>query len=343
MPQPTKPDTYKSALQNMMSCRPVAYYPSLARAVGSVTAALMLCQLLYWHGVKSGATFYKSVSDLLGETGLSTREQETARKLLVACGAITAQRRGWPATWHYTVDMERIAQLLAEPPQIRAFAESAERRICEPQNLQKRVNRFDKSANLTEGDNNVLNTEITPETTGEEEEGPAPQNFGMLTADLVEELLNFGVFKSKLPEVDRAGWTAAQIRQLMADCRRDDKRGTPAALLLKRLQDQKPKTNSFGYPQYNNPDEPEPPSLWDVVGNAFDQALRPIVGDGYSKIDEVIDFVDIATPYENNPDHQALLVSCPVFIWDRYIQPNSKPILEKLYPLGINSICLSQG
>ncbi len=51
---------------------PVAYYPSIARAIGCVKAGIFICQLLYWHGKgKKGEWTYKSRKELTKETGLS--------------------------------------------------------------------------------------------------------------------------------------------------------------------------------------------------------------------------------------------------------------------------------
>jgi hypothetical protein len=357
MPTQNDPKTYRSALQNLLCCRPVAYYPSLARAVGGVRAALMLSQLLYWSSTKSGSEFYKSVQELIDETGLSIDEQATARKQLIQCGAIRARRQGWPATWHYQPDLDRISELLSGI-QIRTLPESDDARLLQRQTLTtpesddarirrrknhvKSGNRFGGKPNLTEGAINELNTENTTENTNQEEEGAQPQNFSNLDDQIIGELLNFGVFQSKLAEIDQAGWTPDQLRELMVTCRRDDRRGTPAALLLTRIHEMRPPTRGYGYPQYNpEPSEPDTPSMWDLIGAAFDQALRPIIGDGYNKIDQELDFVDIATPYENNPNHQALMVACPVFIWERYIEPNAASIMPRLSLLGINSICLA--
>ena len=50
--------------------RPVAYYPSLARCLGSIQAAIFLCQLLYWEDKKQNAYIYKTSEELEEETGL---------------------------------------------------------------------------------------------------------------------------------------------------------------------------------------------------------------------------------------------------------------------------------
>jgi hypothetical protein len=65
---------------------PIAYFPSLVPVAGSVKAAVLLCQLLYWTPRAKDATgwIYKSQLDLMAETGLSLKEQRQARTELKA-------------------------------------------------------------------------------------------------------------------------------------------------------------------------------------------------------------------------------------------------------------------
>jgi hypothetical protein len=64
--------------------RPIAYYPKLAHFLGSVNAAVLLCQLLYWEGKQDDEDgwIFKTQKEIEAETGLSRREQETARAAL---------------------------------------------------------------------------------------------------------------------------------------------------------------------------------------------------------------------------------------------------------------------
>ena len=66
----------KEALLVLLHDRPVAYHPALVKVAGSVTAALFLSQLLYWHGKGSDPEWiYKTQADMEEETGLSRREE----------------------------------------------------------------------------------------------------------------------------------------------------------------------------------------------------------------------------------------------------------------------------
>jgi hypothetical protein len=107
---------YQAALRELLGGRSVAYYPSLARKVGGVKAAVMICQLLYWNGdatvQKNDGWFYKSIEDMEKETGLTKVEQQTARKELESIGVIEIKLKGIPRVWYYRVDWDTLTDLL---------------------------------------------------------------------------------------------------------------------------------------------------------------------------------------------------------------------------------------
>jgi hypothetical protein len=68
--------------------RIVAFHPNLKRVTGSITATLLLSQLIYWIDKTDDGWIYKDSYDLEEETGLSVYEQQTARKALIAKGIL---------------------------------------------------------------------------------------------------------------------------------------------------------------------------------------------------------------------------------------------------------------
>ena len=69
--------------------RPIAYHPRLAKPLGSVNAAILFGQLVYWHDKTNNPLgVYKTALEIEEETGLSTKEQETARKKLKERGVL---------------------------------------------------------------------------------------------------------------------------------------------------------------------------------------------------------------------------------------------------------------
>jgi hypothetical protein len=91
---------------------PIAFHRCLVPVAGSVNAALMLSQALYWTSKTKDPQgwFYKSGVDWEEETALSRSEQEIARKLLRNSGFWQEKLRGVPATLYFRVDCE-ILQL----------------------------------------------------------------------------------------------------------------------------------------------------------------------------------------------------------------------------------------
>jgi len=110
------PTDDRAALQQLLGHGPVAYYRAFAAVGGGVTAGVFLSQLFYWHGKgrDPDGWIYKTQAAWEDETGLSRREQETARRNLRQRGIIEEKLAGIPATLHYRINVDRLAALLAE-------------------------------------------------------------------------------------------------------------------------------------------------------------------------------------------------------------------------------------
>jgi hypothetical protein len=93
--------------------RPIAFHRAFVTMSGSVTAALFLSQAVYWQNRMDG-WFWKTQEQWEEETGLTRREQESARNRLKDLGVIREERRGNPAKLFFTVDFERVQTRLAE-------------------------------------------------------------------------------------------------------------------------------------------------------------------------------------------------------------------------------------
>lgn len=89
--------------------RPVAYYPRLARFLGSVNAAIFFSQLHYWiERTDDPAGVHKTADEWEEETGLSYREQVTARKILSSRGFMVEESRRLVHRTYYRLDMETV-------------------------------------------------------------------------------------------------------------------------------------------------------------------------------------------------------------------------------------------
>ena len=96
--------------------RPIAFHRCFVTLTGSVTAALMLSQALYWQqrAKSDDGWWFKTRNDWIEETGMARREQEGARKKLRNLGILREGLRGVPATLWYKVDETKLLEAIAK-------------------------------------------------------------------------------------------------------------------------------------------------------------------------------------------------------------------------------------
>lgn len=110
----------EAALDRYERSRVIAFHTCYAEVTSSITAGLMLSQLMFWRGVtlqahpERDSWFYKSRDEWTEETRLSRREQEHARKRLRSLGILEERLEGMPARLWFRVNVSRLRQLLAE-------------------------------------------------------------------------------------------------------------------------------------------------------------------------------------------------------------------------------------
>jgi hypothetical protein len=132
MPTPSKVNyRVKDVIDAFLVDQPVAYHPLISRAVGSVTAGVLLSQFLYWtpRVQDEDGWFYKTQRDIYEETALTRPEQETARKKLKTLGVLEEKNRGVPAKLYFRVIMPTLKALLTELVRGRAAAEESEKGV----------------------------------------------------------------------------------------------------------------------------------------------------------------------------------------------------------------------
>jgi hypothetical protein len=107
--------THRQQIKDMLPNRVVGYSPDLARAVGGATTGLYLSQLLFLSdkGANPEGWVYKSEAEMGKETGLTKREQQTARRKLLSLGVIAIMRGGFRNTYHFKVIWEKLYQVIA--------------------------------------------------------------------------------------------------------------------------------------------------------------------------------------------------------------------------------------
>jgi len=113
---------------NQMLDRPIAYHRVFVELTGSVLAAVMLSQALYWQRRTNGKNeFWKTMDEWEEETGLSRREQETARRALRKHGFWKEERKGVPAKLYFSVDLKKLENSLCSITQGTALDDNDDR------------------------------------------------------------------------------------------------------------------------------------------------------------------------------------------------------------------------
>jgi hypothetical protein len=115
LPHQQRAQSHRQKVKDMLPNRVVGYSPDLARAVGGATIGLFLSQLLFLSdkGANPESWVYKSEAEMAKETGLTKREQQTARRKLLSLGVIAIMRGGWKNTYHFKVLWEKLYQVIA--------------------------------------------------------------------------------------------------------------------------------------------------------------------------------------------------------------------------------------
>jgi transcription initiation factor IIE alpha subunit len=206
----------------MLPNRVVGYSPDLARMVGGATIGLFLNQLLFLSdkGANPEGWVYKSEAEMGKETGLSKREQQTARRKLLALGVIAIMRGGWKNTYHFKVLWEKLYQVItgSQRPQNVATekSERAQNVPTEPeQNVSTEViecqqnvsTRWKQNAATQYRENNTENKE-------EEETDRENQKTWDLTIEKLQEDLQPGETATRL-----AGTTLMEVTDTVARIR----------------------------------------------------------------------------------------------------------------------------
>ncbi|WP_109420226.1 replication protein [Proteus terrae] len=106
--------------------RPVAYFPGLVKRLGSVNAVIFFSQIFYWQDkADSKLGVYKTSEEIETETGLSYREQLTARKHLVSRGILVETNKRLEHKIYYLIDCEKLDYVMSQPIENAPNAQSA--------------------------------------------------------------------------------------------------------------------------------------------------------------------------------------------------------------------------
>ncbi|MCU4521964.1 DNA-binding protein [Acinetobacter ursingii] len=99
-----------------MNEQPIAFNKHYVFIGCGINGALMLSQLVYWTSrtKNSDGWIYKTHHDWTLETGMTRREQETARKTLKSLGFLSEKKEGVPRRVYFKVERENLYKALIE-------------------------------------------------------------------------------------------------------------------------------------------------------------------------------------------------------------------------------------
>lgn len=105
--------------QALQGSRRVAVYRCLIDITGSLKAAAMLSQLIYWTRVSKEVAerdgwIFKSIAQMEAETGLTVREQRTCKNRLLDTNLIQTCRKGVGAALAIKVNLDTMAEMIAQ-------------------------------------------------------------------------------------------------------------------------------------------------------------------------------------------------------------------------------------
>ncbi|MBG5973172.1 hypothetical protein [Proteus mirabilis] len=152
--------------------RPVAYFPGLVKRLGSVNAVIFFSQIFYWQDkADSKLGVYKTSEEIESETGLSYREQLTARKHLVSRGILVETNKRLEHKIYYLIDCEKLDYVMSQaienaPNAQSATGESHNSDFAEQQNERPRQDKTDGGdATNPQFDPTEITTYITTDIT----------------------------------------------------------------------------------------------------------------------------------------------------------------------------------
>ncbi|SDY60064.1 DNA-binding protein [Acinetobacter kyonggiensis] len=186
-----------------MNEQPIAFNKHYVFIGCGINGALMLSQLVYWTSrtKDNDGWIFKTHSDWTMETGLTRKEQETARKILKNLGFISERKKGVPCKVFFRVERENLYKALIEysetltPSQLRKSgqpdAQIVHSSCADQDNLMRKSGQLDAQISPS-------NTENTTENTTESISAVAPSKTQKFSAK--EILIKNGVSEQTISE-----------------------------------------------------------------------------------------------------------------------------------------------
>lgn len=95
--------------------KPIAYYPKLAKPLGSTNASILFSHFFYWHDkTQHELGIYRTAEEIELETGLSVQEQRTARAKLKERGILIETEKRIEHRIYYKLDLDAFDDLMLQ-------------------------------------------------------------------------------------------------------------------------------------------------------------------------------------------------------------------------------------
>nr|DAS09017.1 MAG TPA: hypothetical protein [Caudoviricetes sp.] len=95
--------------------KPIAYYPKLAKPLGSTNASILFSHFFYWHDkTQHELGIYRTAEEIELETGLSVQEQRTARAKLKERGVLIETEKRIEHRIYYKLDLDAFDDLMLQ-------------------------------------------------------------------------------------------------------------------------------------------------------------------------------------------------------------------------------------
>lgn len=136
--------------------RPIAFHRVFVTLTGSVKAAIMLSQAVYWQprAKQVDGWWYKTANEWEEETGLTRHEQDQARK---DCAKyLKSDLRGIPATLYWHVDEDALQADLFDGDEKSSLPKSGKLDARKPSNINKNTETTTETTNSIGGDDPKL-------------------------------------------------------------------------------------------------------------------------------------------------------------------------------------------
>lgn len=98
-------NTINRQILEKLNQRPIAFQPLYVEVTGSITAALLLSQLMYWFST-GRSKIYKTDAEIRAETHMSENEMRSAKNKIKKLNFLKISREGIPAKTYYEIDYD---------------------------------------------------------------------------------------------------------------------------------------------------------------------------------------------------------------------------------------------